>query len=341
MAFSEDEFFGTSSSINKNQAEYNILSALRYECDCEIFLLQVFDIRLVKEAYGDILNYIKNEYRANELNLFCMDAHKQFSKIEIGKLSAGLENEVFLFNKAQEISSKNTYVLIKSKSIFSLYYNGKLDQRFKHFFISKETLLELESKKYEIKDLKLVFSIYHENRKFNSAEYIKFDSMKNPKVLDSVSEQDLRNDLFLFIKDNTKLRLIPESCTSLMRDEESVDISLFDSDNNAAIIEVKFVIGKGFFYSNSKKEKYKFDRFKDGYKQLNRYCNHIYDDKLYTVRAAYLYMFYAHSDKKEEIEAKADAYYKGFIDETDSKETEKLRQQYSGTILDNIVDVEL
>ena len=51
-------------------------------------------------------------------------------------------------------------------------------------------------------------------------------------------------------------------------------------------------------------------------------------------------MFYAHSDKREDIEAKAEAYYKDFMEKTDSKETEKFHQQYSGTILDNIVDVE-
>lgn len=337
----EDAFLGTHANIDRNKAEYHILSSLKDECDCEIFLLQLSDIKFIKEYYGEILDYIKSEYKSDKLTLFSIDRQKKYSNIKIGKLSSELEKEAVLCNKAQEISSNGTYVLVKAKNLFSLFHNGKFDEIFDHFIISKNALLEIEAEKYELKDLKLVFAYYHDNRKFKGANYIISDTESNPKVSDSVTEQILRNDLFKFIRKNTKLRLIPEACTSLMRDEESVDISLFDSDNNAAIIEVKFVIGKGFFLSNPKKEKYKFDRFKAGYSQLNRYCNHIYESKLYSIRSAYLYMFYAHSDNQEDIEKMATSYYDEFIEEKEEKETEKFRQQFSGNILDNIVDIDI
>ena len=342
MAFGEDAFFDTSSTINKNQAEYNILSSLRYECDCEIYLLQLHDITIVKDSYNDILKFLESEYKANSLSLFTIDKDRSYSVEIIEKLNSKSESEAFIFNKAQGISSKGTYVLVKSKNIFALYHNGLMDVNFKQFIISKESILELKSNYYELSDLKSIFDFYHSNRKYKGADYIQKDSMSNPKVVDSISEQILRNDLFDFLnsKININASVFFELCTSKTNDEESVDISLVDLNNNIAIIEVKFVIGRGFFLSNPKKEKYKFDRFKTGYEQLNKYCNHISKDNIRTLRFAYLYMFYAHSDKREDIEAKADAYYKNYMDETDSEETKKFRQQYSGTILDNIVDVD-
>lgn len=339
MTFDEKAFLKTSSAINKNQAEYNILSSLKY-CDYEIFFLQLFNIQLVKECLKDILNYLSSEYNASELNLFCLDDSKSLTKIKIGKLSNSIEKEDFLINKAQEISSNGTYVLIKSKTIFSLFYNGKFDENFKNYFISKESLQEIQASKYEMKDLKVVFDIYHSNRKHNGSDYIKCNTIGEPKVVDSISEQELRNDLFKFLKDKTNLIEIPEQCTSLMRDEESVDISLVDYNNNVAIIEVKFVIGKDYFLSDSKRNKYKFeDRFSKGYKQLSRYCNHLFEEKLYNVRNAFLYMFYAYSQNEVEIKKKADKIYNDYL-MNNVEETKKLKQQYSGTILDNIVDIE-
>lgn len=342
MAFGEDAFFGTSSTINKNQAEYNILSSLRYESGYEIYLLQLYDITIIKESYSDILKFLESKYKSNRLSLFTIDKDRNYSVEIIEKLNSKSEAEAFLLNKAQRISSKGTYVLVKSKNLFTLYHNGLMDESFKQFILTKESMLELKSKYCELSDLKSIFDFYHSNRKHKGADYIQKDSMSNPKVVDYISEQILRNDLFDFLnnKININASVFFELCTSKTNDEESVDISLIDMNNNIAIIEVKFVIGRGFFLSNPKKEKYKFDRFKKGYEQLNKYCNHICKDNLRTLRFAYLYMFYAHSDKKEDIEAKANVYYKEYMSETDSKETEKLRQYYSGTILDNIVDVE-
>lgn len=342
MAFAEDAFFGTSSKINKNQAEYSILSSLRDGCDCEIYLLQLHDINIVKDSYSDILKFLESKYKANILTLFTIDKNRNYTVEKIEQLNSKSEAEAFLFNKAQGISSKGTYVLVKSKDIFALYHNGLMDEKFRQFIITKESMLELKSNYLELSDLKSIFDFYHSNRKYKGADYIRKDSMSNPKVVDSISEQILRNDLFDFLnnKININATVYFELCTSKTNDEESVDLSLVDMNNNIAIIEVKFVIGQGFFLSDPKKEKYKFDRFKKGYEQLNKYCNHISKDNLRTLRFAYLYMFYAHSDKREKIEAEADAYYKDYMDETDSEETKKLRQQYSGTIFDNIVDVD-
>ncbi|MBO4704958.1 MAG: hypothetical protein J5647_04390 [Spirochaetaceae bacterium] len=329
------------SFVNENNAEYNILYALRAQCDSKNFLLQIYNIEEIKNLLSELFSYISSKYKSYELTLFLINKENKFENevISVPK-NQSLDTE-FLINQSQRISRENnSYVLVNYDTNFFLVFNGEIVNAFNGIIENKNSLKQRNNEKLDINHLEEAFENYISFKRYNGCDYVKKVN-GIPKVIDNILEQTLRNDLFKFLKKRTKLFVVPEFCTSLSEDEESVDVALVDEDNEMAIIEVKFFVKKGFFVSNSTPTMYSFVRFKDGYNQLNRYCIHLDTDNSYDIRYAYLYMFYACSASLEEIKSQADKYYKEFFESLPEKETEKFRQHYKKTIFDNMVDVEI
>jgi len=333
-----NDFLG--SFINENTAEYNILYALKFQCENRNFLLQLFNIEEVKNMISNILSYISNNYKSYELTLFSLNADNGLSNSRMINPSGDPpENIEFLINETRRITMENnSYILVNCNGNFFLVYNGIIDEKFDGIIENKNALKRLKEEKLDINHLEEAFENYMTHKRYNGCSFIK-KVEGTPKVVDDIAERTLRNDLFTYLKKKTKLFVVPEFCTSMSEDEESVDVALVNENNEMAIIEVKFFVKKGFFVSTDKDSVYSFSRFKNGYDQLNRYCNHVDEDDNYHLRYAYLYMFYAHSDSLEEIATKANACHKSFLDSLSETETEKFRQHYKKTILDNMVDV--
>ena len=180
----------------------------------------------------------------------------------------------------------------------------------------------------------MVFENYHSERKYKGCDFI-----ENYKVKDSISEQQLRNSLISFLEKTTNLHIVPELCTSKQEDEESVDIGVINSNNEVAIIEVKYFVKQGYF-SNPDKKAYSKSRFSDGYKQLNRYCIHLNKEN-YKLHSAFLYMFYAHSDSLEVINNVSQKYYHNFISDDNSGCSKEFKCHYKDTVCDNMMDIKL
>lgn len=330
-----ESFLDSFSSISENQAEYTILSDLYSECKNMIFIFELCELSKVKFEYGKIVNFINQNYRSYDLRKFKLETDDSIS-IEVleNKSGSSLKDEQ-LFNIAMDISQKNnSYVLVRANCALVLINNGKFDLEFKNIFADKQALIDTNNKKRNINELELVFENFHSERKYKGCDYV-----EGTKVKDSISEQQLRNSLINFLEKVTKLHVVPELCTSKQEDEESVDIGVINSNNEVAIIEVKYFVKQGFF-NNPIKKAYSKTRFKDGYEQLNRYCIHLNKEN-YKLHSAFLYMFYAHSDSLELINNAAQKYYNEFVNNKNGECSGDFKHHYKNTICDNMVDIKI
>lgn len=328
-----DNFLDSVNFISENQAEYSILSDLYSECKNMIFMFEISELSKIKFYYSDVVKFINNNYKSFDTRKFSLDSNGELSsEILLNQAGSSLKDEE-LFNSAMEITNKNnSYVLVRANRSLVLINNGKFDLVFKNIFADKQALIDSNNKKRNIDELELVFENFHSERKYKGCDYV-----NGVKVKDSITEQQLRNHLIIFLEKATKLHIVPELCTSKEEDEESVDIGIIDSDNEVVIIEVKYFVKKGLFVNPNKKA-YSKSRFKDGYEQLNRYCIHLNKDS-YKLHSAFLYMFYAHSDSLDIICKSSETYLKDFIDDTNGECSDHFKHHYKSTVCDNMLDI--
>lgn len=328
-----DNFLDSVNFISENQAEYSILSDLYSECKNMIFVLELPELSKIKYYYSNVVKFINDNYKSFELSKFSLDSSGTLASEVLRSRAGSSLEDVELFNIAIDITNKNkSYVLVRARGALVLIHNGKFDHEFKNVFADKQALIELDNKKRNIDQLELVFENFHSERKYSGCDYI-----THTKVKDSVSEQQLRNHLINYLRKATKLHVVTELCTSQEEDEESVDIGVIDSNNEVAIIEVKYFVAKGFFIDPNKSA-YAKSRFKDGYDQLNRYCIHLNKDN-YKLHSAYLYMFYAHTDSIDKIYESSKTYLEDFRANKEKGCSEYFKRHYKNTICDNMIDV--
>lgn len=332
MARMKSDFLQSASELNENQAEYNILTELYSACLDKIFLFRICELRSIQKYYDDAIKYINTNYNSYNLKLFTLKESGEMDVEQIKSKSGSSFSDDELINWALELSQSGERILLRTNDVFVLVQNGRFDDKFGNTFSDKRKMLEAEQEKRNIDQLEWAFEEFHVERKFRGCEYI-----VSGKVRDDISEQELRNSLMEFLRKKTKLFIVPELCTSKTEDEESVDIGVIDSDKRVAIIEVKYFVKQGMFQSD-KKSAYSESRFRDGYKQLDKYCIHLNQDN-YDLHSAFLYMFYAHSKTKEEIMADAGSYLEKFMKNTEETCSDKFRNHYKATICDNMLDV--
>ena len=325
-----DAFLTDYSSIGENQAEYKILSSMYDTCSNEIFLFEIKDLNAVTRLFPDIVKFINYNYRSYELRIFTLLDDDSMT-IETLDARAGTSiTDEELYNVAIKRSKEHSaYILVRGPSSFVLLHNGEFDKNFENSYADRKKLMEAEKRKFNIDQLEQVFDQFRIDRKHNGCEYV-----NNGKVSNSISEQKLRNHLIDYLTKETNMFIVPELCTSMTEDEESVDISVIDKNNSVSIIEVKYFVKKGMF-EDSDKVAYSYARFTDGYQQLDRYCIHLNQDS-YTLHSAYLYMFYAHSRSCSEISEVAKEHLGRFSATPDC--SEHFRHHYKGTICDDILE---
>ena len=334
MVQMRNEFLDSAGFINKNQAEYSILTDLYNACSNKCFLFQLKNLDGIKNFYTDVVKYINVNYKSFELMKFVLNEEGIISHEILNNMAGSSFSDVDLLNLALDISSDGSYVLVRGKSTLTLMHNGKFDDKFNNLFADKQKMLEVEKEKKDIDQLEWVFEEFHLQRKFRGCEYVIAG-----KVSDDVSEQQLRNSIMEFLKRKTKLYVVPELCTSKTNDEESVDIGVIDSNNRVAIIEVKYFVKQGLFVAENKKA-YSEKRFLDGYKQLDKYCIHLNEDN-YDLHSAFLYMFYADVKSREEVIKDAEAYLAEYMSiEGEEACSGKFKNHYKMTYCDNILDLQ-
>lgn len=329
----KNNFLDSAGFVNKNQAEYSILTDLYSACLNKYFLLQLYKIDDIKDFYTDVVKYINENYHSFELIKFVLGESGALSHEVLDNIAGSSLKDVDLFNIAIRLSSDNSYILVKGSDTLVLMHDGEFDDKFKNLFADKQKMLEAEKEKKDIDQLEWVFEEFHMHRKFVGCDYV-----VDGKVCNDVDEQQLRNSIMDFLHKKTNLHIVPELCTSKTNDEESVDIGLIDPNKRVAIIEVKYFVKKGLFVDERKKA-YDEKRFLDGYKQLDKYCVHLNEDN-YNLHSAYLYMFYADQRPKQEVELAAESYLKKYMSNADGEVcSEKFKNHYKNTVCDNMLDV--
>lgn len=330
----KNNFLDSAGFVNKNQAEYSILTDLYSACSSKYFLLQLYKIDDIKEFYTDVVKYINENYHSFELIKFVLGEGGALSHEVLNNIACSSLRDVDLFNLSIKLSSDNSYVLVKGNDTLVLMHNGEFDDKFKNLFADKQKMLEAEKEKKDIDQLEWVFEDFHMHRKYRGCDYVVAG-----KVSNDVDEQQLRNSIMDFLHKKTNLHIVTELCTSKTNDEESVDIGLIDSNKRVAIIEVKYFVKKGLFVDERKKA-YDEKRFLDGYEQLNKYCIHLNEDN-YNLHSAFLYMFYADQRPKEQVVADAEAYLKQYMSKDEGGVcSEKFKNHYKMTFCDNMLDLQ-
>lgn len=62
MVQMRNEFLDSAGFINKNQAEYSILTDLYNACSNKCFLFQLKNLESIKNSYTDVVKYINVKY---------------------------------------------------------------------------------------------------------------------------------------------------------------------------------------------------------------------------------------------------------------------------------------
>ena len=318
------DFLSSTSTFSLYEAEYTILSGLFFNSEfcSKSFLLVMDEISDVSKYKSEIQNAISNNFRRDSMNIFILEEGKVSDEHE----ESGCNSSEFK-NKASQ-NYENKYVYCQTNNGVDLYKDGEIDDDFSEFFDERKRIDKENSTKSDLNKLPEVLKRYQVLRKIDR----KTTFFRGDKIDSSLFEQDFRNDLNDFLEKNMKGRVTFEENTSKMADEESVDLAISDKNHNISIIEVKFIVKSCYFDGIVPgKEGYSFFRFRDGYEQLNRYCQTLAADsrKIYQ---SYLYMFYAH-DKVDQIKEKSKNYLEKLSDVCPA-----FINSYSGTVLDNLLE---
>ncbi|MBC1470250.1 hypothetical protein HB803_13850 [Listeria welshimeri] len=320
-----DDFLQTALSIKENNAEYVMLTELSEKHSREVFMLKFDDMDSIRQMANDIDQYIHQNYRTFNLMEFLLLKSKVTHSC-IRDKSGKSYNEFDLANLALEKSKENCYVLLNLNDDSFLFFNGNFDEKYKKKFISKKKEREKNNKKFDIEELDKAFCMYQTDRGLRDAKCF----LSNGRVNTSITEQDLRNHLYSFLTNNVKGHITFEENTYTKNDEESVDLAVVNRDGFLSIIEVKFFVMDKLF-SSSGKNGYGVYRFRDGYEQLDKYCENLAADSR-DVHSTFLYMFYAHEDDIVKIKEKAREYFKRL------SVSSLFNKSFKATVFDNMMN---
>lgn len=200
-------------------------------------------------------------------------------------------------NMVLDISrEKNCIVYAVNEGIKLIAQNGKINTEVDACLARTKTMQEQLDLLKPISELKEVFETFNLECQYQEYYYSEcFNS--NGKIKAEIKEQKLRNILLEFLKNKMKGEVSIEYCTSIIRDEESVDIYLNDGQEQA-IIEVKFSFlrsiyeGKSFYQLKNK--------CLQGIKQLDRYAKHLQEENR-LVEYGFIYMFFHNANNEQEL----------------------------------------
>lgn len=319
----KNNFLTTSNHIKKDVNEYNQLLNIERDLPKEkSFLIQLKNISYIKNNFSSIISNIRENYNTFSISLFTFSNEN----ITIENIFNSSINETELLNFALKTSKeKQTYIFFKTENKKLLIYNGEFDNSFDNQYANFDELKKMIKQEFTLYQLPYLFDKYKLDRLHFGCNFI-----SNNRIIDEISEQILRNNLLSFLKEHISGFVSREYCTDSEADEESVDISIIDLSKKISIIEVKFFIKAGFTVSNQR-EYYGKYRFKDGYEQLDRYCKSMEaegDD----IISAYLYMFYATTEKEGEVKNKANQYFNKV------NKSPEFNRHYKDTIYDRLVE---
>ena len=196
-----------------------------------------------------------------------------------------------------EISrQKNCTVYAINEGIKLIAQNGEINTEVKVCLAKTRTMQDQLNLLKPISDLKEVFETFNIECRYQEYYYNKCFNSQG-KIKADIKEQELRNILLEFLRNKMKGEVSIEYCTSITRDEESVDIYLNDGQERA-IIEVKFSFLKSIYEGKSY---YKLqNKCQLGIDQLDRYAKHLQEENR-LVEYGFIYMFFHNANNEQEL----------------------------------------
>lgn len=228
-------------------------------------------------------------------NIHCIDINdSEFTFEEIA--SRKISDSEFI-NMVLEISrQKNCTVYAINEGIKLIAQNGEINTEVKVCLAKTRTMQDQLNLLKPISDLKEVFETFNIECRYQEYYYNKCFNSQG-KIKADIKEQELRNILLEFLRNKMKGEVSIEYCTSITRDEESVDIYLNDGQERA-IIEVKFSFLKSIYEGKSY---YKLqNKCQLGIDQLDRYAKHLQEENR-LVEYGFIYMFFHNANNEQEL----------------------------------------
>ncbi|WP_314830844.1 hypothetical protein [uncultured Streptococcus sp.] len=200
-------------------------------------------------------------------------------------------------NMVLEISrKKNCIVYAVNEGIKLIAQNGVINTEVEACLAKTKTMQDQLNLLKPISELKEVFETFNVECQYKEYYYNKCFNSRG-KIKAEIKEQELRNILLEFLRNKMKGEVSIEYCTSIIRDEESVDIYLNDGQEQA-IIEVKFSFLRSIYEGKSY---YKLqDKCLLGIEQLDRYAKHLQEDNR-IVEYGFVYMFFHNANNEQEL----------------------------------------
>jgi len=320
------DFMNSIDDISSYDAEFKILSEYFEIHSKQTFILKISKISDIKTCSDSIHEYINQTYKNYDMRIYiCEDGKISDRIIDPQICSKSIELHNFALNE----STNGCHILLKTKDEFCLFYEQNYVVEFSNSLIVDKLYKEIDDKLFSIDNLEDAILRYQTTRK--AAEKTIFLS-QDGKIKSELDERMLRNHLYSFLKLNVRGIPIHELCTSLYNDEESVDISIHDKNNRVVIIEVKYIVEEKFYSSAAGKVIYSYTRFRDGYRQLDKYCLHLETENNFNIHSSHLYMFFAHTCGYDMMMQKAGKY----LEECRGDLSSSFNHAYRHTFLDDI-----
>lgn len=228
-------------------------------------------------------------------NIHCIDINdSEFTFEEIA--SRKISDSEFINMVLEIYRQKNCTVYAINEGIKLIAQNGEINTEVKVCLAKTRTMQDQLNLLKPISDLKEVFETFNIECRYQEYYYNKCFNSQG-KIKADIKEQELRNILLEFLRNKMKGEVSIEYCTSITRDEESVDIYLNDGQERA-IIEVKFSFLKSIYEGKSY---YKLqNKCQLGIDQLDRYAKHLQEENR-LVEYGFIYMFFHNANNEQEL----------------------------------------
>ncbi|EGF21850.1 hypothetical protein HMPREF9395_0589 [Streptococcus sanguinis SK1058] len=239
--------------------------------------------------------------------IHCIDINEsEFTSEEIS--SCKISDSEFI-NMVLDISrKKNCIVYAVNEGIKLIAQNGVINTEVEACLAKTKTMQDQLNLLKPISELKEVFETFNVECQYKEYYYNKCFNSRG-KIKAKIKEQELRNILLEFLRNKMKGEVDIEYCTSIIRDEESVDIYLNDGQEQA-IIEVKFSFLRSIYEGKS------FYKLQDkcllGIEQLDRYAKHLQEDNR-IVEYGFVYMFFHNANNEQEL-LDVETYIHNYVD---------------------------
>lgn len=286
-------------------------------------ILSADSLENIRAAYMDISKAIEAQKTAFFIH-YHIDSNGTIAQTTLSRATI---TEGDVLNIVEEIlGDYGGYIFIVDRGFQCLIVNGKISKEIENCLMRTSSMKARLTDLKPVSELPLVFDLFF--TECQHGKYYRECFKEEGKISSKIKEQELRNLLMKYLDRSIRGKVQSEFCTDYNNDEESVDIYLNDA-TESAIIEVKFAFSKAHY--DGKTYYGLSDRAKKGYKQLEKYADHLAKDDR-RIEYGYLYIFHMTDDSDENVHAHVNSIYASIKD----KLSAHFESLYTETVYNNL-----